>query len=231
MKIALIMNHNSYVGREYASRMIDNNIKFDILSIGDYPSINKIEEDRCGGLWSPPSFKKIIKKRKVYNFSNLSCKSIINFLQSENYSLGIQGGTGIIKKNLIIRFKIGILNFHPGDLPYYRGCSAPEWQIHEDNPIISTCHLVDEGIDTGPIYKKKKLLKGINSTYHELRSDIYPLTANFVVEVLEKLLSTGEEEFFSSLYTQDESKAKYRKYIGDHKIPLLKEKLPKKKMR
>ena len=225
MKIALIMNHNSYAGREYASKMIDNDIEFDILSIGNYPEVNAIEEERCNGLWKAISLQKIVKKRNCYNFTRISGEDIITFLQSRNYDLGIQGGTGIIKKDLISKFKLGIINFHPGDLPYYRGCSAPEWQIYEGKPIISTCHLVDENIDTGSIYKKKKLLDGTDSTYYELRSNIYPLTANFVTEVIKEILSMGQNKFLSSLVMQDESKAKYRKYIGDDKINLLKKRL------
>lgn len=46
----------------------------------------------------------------------------------------------------------GIINVHPGTLPSYRGLFAPFWQILHGEPELGcTVHLVDCGIDTGPI--------------------------------------------------------------------------------
>ena len=46
----------------------------------------------------------------------------------------------------------GIINVHPGALPGYRGLFAPFWQAAAREPVlVSTVHLVDAGIDTGPI--------------------------------------------------------------------------------
>ena len=46
----------------------------------------------------------------------------------------------------------GIINVHPGTLPGYRGLFAPFWQIlHREQELGCTIHLVDRGIDTGPI--------------------------------------------------------------------------------
>ena len=64
----------------------------------------------------------------------------------KKYDLGIQGGTSIINKEVFDKYKLGILNFHPGLLPQYRGCSAPEWQIYENKNVLASCHIIDEGI-------------------------------------------------------------------------------------
>ncbi|MBX9593112.1 MAG: hypothetical protein K2X46_02015 [Roseomonas sp.] len=46
----------------------------------------------------------------------------------------------------------GIINVHPGALPGYRGLFAPFWQILKREPVLGcTVHMVDRGIDTGPI--------------------------------------------------------------------------------
>ena len=85
-------------------------------------------------------------------------------------------------------FSLGLLNFHPGDLPKYRGSSAPEWQIIEGKEIIATCHLIDEGIDTGDIIRKKKL--NLNySDYFNMRADIYPQMSLFLVEVIFQIIN------------------------------------------
>tara|TARA_B110000046_G_C12872275_1_gene346546 strand:- start:399 stop:566 length:168 start_codon:yes stop_codon:yes gene_type:complete len=52
---------------------------------------------------------------------------------------------------------LGILNFRPGLLPKYRGCSAPEWQIYEGEKIYSICHIIGKDFDTGDILEVKEL--------------------------------------------------------------------------
>ena len=61
-------------------------------------------------------------------------------------------------------FNIGIINFHP-ETSFYRGCSAPEWQLLEENEIICTAHFIDEGIDTGEIIEKFLL----NQIFHHMK--------------------------------------------------------------
>jgi len=46
----------------------------------------------------------------------------------------------------------GIINVHPGALPGYRGLFAPFWQVlRGELELGCTVHLVDKGIDTGPV--------------------------------------------------------------------------------
>ena len=107
----------------------------------------------------------------------------------------------------------GIINFHPGDLPFYRGCSAPEYQYCDNKPIISTCHFISEGIDDGDIIEKIKLDVDFTS-YHSFRATIYPQTAKFVVNIISRWLD-GEK---LKRIKQDESLASYKKYIGEKRI-------------
>jgi methionyl-tRNA formyltransferase len=212
------MNKNSYAGREYLSQLKKNNLKLDVISIGEFPVVNKAEEIRCGGKWKPETESNLKSFFHFYNFESLKCRELLLFLENQSYDICIQGGTGILKENLINKFLIGILNFHPGDLPSYRGCSAPEWQLYEGNPIISTCHLIDDGIDTGPVFDKKILELNLKS-YEDFRASIYPATAKFVVEVINRIIfKIGKIEFKK----QDEINAKYRNYIGEEMISVLK---------
>ena len=133
------------------------------------------------------------------------------------YDICIQGGTGLINKKLISSFNLGIINFHPGDLPYYRGSSAPEWQLWENKPIVSTCHLVDEGIDSGPIFEKR-VLKINTESYFSFRATIYPETAKFVGDVIQKIQKKIINKKDIIFTNQNNLKAKYRKYIGQDKI-------------
>jgi methionyl-tRNA formyltransferase len=215
----MLMNRNSYAGREYLSKLLVYREFIKVASIGNYPEINVEEDSRCGGLWNPIEQSVLEKYFTFYNFSSLKDENLVTHLDSEKYDLCIQGGTGIIKNNLLDKFKFGILNFHPGDLPNYCGCSAPEWQLFEGNQIVCTCHLIDSGIDTGPILKKE-ILKVNKSNYESFRASIYPETAKFVLSIIEAALE--DNSILINYSKQDKSLSNYRKYIGIDNINLLK---------
>ena len=60
----------------------------------------------------------------------------------------------IVKKKYITD-DFQIINIHPGNLPEYKGVQPVFWALlKNENEINVTIHLVDSGIDTGPIYKK-----------------------------------------------------------------------------
>lgn len=219
MNIALIMNDNSYAGREYLSKLILNEIRLDVIIIGDFPAFDKNEDERCGGLWNPTSQEILLRKIDFYRFKSLKSLKLENLLLLKNYDLGIQGGTGILKNDIINKFKQGIINFHPGDLPDYQGCSAPEWQMYENKNVISTCHFIDEGIDSGPILDKCLLNVSLNN-YFEFRASIYPQTSIFVVNTINKILN--DRNFLASYKLQKKENFNYRKYIGKERIEELK---------
>ena len=61
----------------------------------------------------------------------------------------------ILNINIIKCFKLGIVNFHCGDLPSYRGNACPNWAIlNNEKKIALTAHFMDEALDNGPILKK-----------------------------------------------------------------------------
>lgn len=87
-----------------------------------------------------------IKAYKIH-FSSLRDSSLLEFLRRQCYDIRIQGSTVALKYDLAWKFllpflfvppttaaewsliwslKYGTLNFRPGDLPKYRGCSAAE---------------------------------------------------------------------------------------------------------
>ena len=65
--------------------------------------------------------------------------------------LGIHAGAGLLRRPLIDAFRLGVLNAHMGVLPAYRGMNVAEWAALEGAPVGCTVHMIDSGIDTGPI--------------------------------------------------------------------------------
>lgn len=57
----------------------------------------------------------------------------------------------IFRRNVIDVFPRGIVNLHTSMLPYNRGSYPNVWTIVEKTPAGVSMHLVDEGVDTGPV--------------------------------------------------------------------------------
>lgn len=211
--MALLMNRNSYVGREYLSRLIGHNIE--VITTGNFQEINLAEETRCGGLWKPISEDELRLNFKFHDFESLDDPRLLKHLEAEKYVMAIQGGTGILKAHLINVFALGIINAHPGRLPMYRGCSAPEWQIYEGVDVYCTLHLIDQGVDTGPIIQEKKL-KSNQSSYFEFRASIYKEIATIISDFIIQIKKDPKP--LTSVQPQVLETGRYLKYIGEDKI-------------
>jgi len=63
----------------------------------------------------------------------------------------VYAGGGILREAIIAIPRQGVLNAHGGPLPMIRGMNAAEWALmHGLNPGTHT-HLIDRGVDTGPL--------------------------------------------------------------------------------
>src|SRR5205823_6670975 len=66
--------------------------------------------------------------------------------------------SGIVPRSVLAVPRFATLNAHPGVLPDYRGLDPELWAIEEGrfDAVGSTLHLVDAGIDTGPILEVER---------------------------------------------------------------------------
>lgn len=85
--------------------------------------------------------------------------------------------------------KQGVLNLHPGFLPYNRGWHTPSWAILEDTPIGATLHFMDKDIDTGDIVHQKQISVFPSDTAHSLYQRLKELEFEVFVETWPQLLS------------------------------------------
>ncbi len=221
MKIALLMNQNSYAGREFLFSLDTFNIKVDVVIFKNRKIIDKLEEERCNGIWKPKKLNDLKKKYNIYRFSNINDKKFYSLLKSKKYDLGIQGGIGKVNTLVINKFKTGLLNFHPGKLPIYAGCTTPEWQIYEEKKVICTAHFIDKDIDSGPIYGFKELNLNYKDYFH-MRSSVYPQISIFVVEVIQQLIEKIKSGKKIKLKPQNKKNRLYRKPIDQKKLDKVK---------
>jgi len=111
-----------------------------------------------------------------------------------------------ITKSILDVVKNGVINIHPGILPFYRGCSCVEWAIHNDDPIGNTAHFMDQNYDSGPIIDVEKYEFASNSNYVDIRNKVYSEGIKLASRVLKKL--ENKEISFKKATPQDESKSK-----------------------
>ena len=98
---------------------------------------------------------------KDNNIQTYVYESSMNFLvdKFENIDLGFLVWWPKIIRNPLLTFpKLGFINTHPSYLPYNRGKNYNFWALKESTPFGVTLHLVDDGIDTGPIIAQKEIL-------------------------------------------------------------------------
>jgi len=222
-RVALLMNRHAYAGREYLRRLREAGVPVDVIELGDYPVRDDGEEARCGGRWTPPTTDELSGPGRHLRFESLRDPRFIEWLGQARYDAGIQGGTGILRPPVFEAFRLGLLNFHPGALPAYRGCSAPEWQALHNEAVVCTCHLVDAGIDTGPIVDARALDVACDS-YEGFRASIYPQVAVFVADVVRHIVERGALP--EPPRAQSEKGAQYRPVMGPDDLARLKQSFP-----
>lgn len=75
-------------------------------------------------------------------------------------SIGVSAFFGhILRRPMLQLFPLGIINFHGSFLPWNRGRDPNVWAIQERTPAGGTIHLMDDGVDTGPILLQREILQ------------------------------------------------------------------------
>lgn len=112
----------------------------------------------------------------------------------------------IITKEILEMPAKGFINIHYGLLPQCRGPQPIlRHLLNNDEETGVTIHIVDEGIDTGPVVIQEKTAIEANDTYGTLQAKLAFLAAKGAAQLL-KILSYGS---IVPATAQDESKAAY----------------------
>ena len=108
----------------------------------------------------------------------------------ESYDLIISFGyKHIINADLLNLINIPIINLHISFLPWNRGAHPNFWSFYENSPKGVTIHLIDKGIDTGPIIYQKivnftKKEVTFEQTYLVLKSEIEDLFISNISSII-----------------------------------------------
>lgn len=183
------MNKCSH-GAEILKELGNHNIKPKTIIMERRPQtikrrIKRIYKNIFGRWWEKDSFyTQFASVVYVKDFNGNDCE---NILTSINHDYIVLGGTKILKKNILAIPKYFVLNGHPGWLPDYRGMDVIPWAILTEGRFGITIHIVDEGIDSGMILNRKRMIISKDDTLESLATKAEKLIAKEMAITLLKL--------------------------------------------
>jgi methionyl-tRNA formyltransferase len=126
---------------------------------------------------------KINELEIINNIKNIG---IIDIAVSINYS-------GILSKQVIDLFKLGVLNAHGGDLPRYRGNACQAWAIINKEDKIGLCiHKMKGGeLDSGDIIEREFLSINLNTRIGQVYDWMELLTPKLMYSAINKLTNNN----------------------------------------
>jgi methionyl-tRNA formyltransferase len=151
--------------------------------------------------------------KTVASFNN---SALIEELVALKIDVGVFCGGGILREKFLKSFSIGVLNCHMGVLPRYRGMDVVEWPILENDfkHVGITCHLMDNGLDTGDIIEIVKVDAKKFKSINELRAYLSGVMLRLMIK---SILTISKGDFKRHIQLHSEGK----QYFVMH--PLLKE--------
>ena len=99
-------------------------------------------------------------------------------VESAGYDLIVSFGyRHILKRDFLETVNCPILNLHISYLPYNKGAHPNFWSFYENTPSGVTIHLMDDGVDTGPIVFQRYVNfdegeRTFKETYSRLKEEI-----------------------------------------------------------
>jgi methionyl-tRNA formyltransferase len=168
-----------------------------------------------------------IKLVQVSDFNDQRC---IHYLKQVKPDLILFTGGGLLRQEILKVPSIGILNCHAGILPYFRGMDVVEWTAVEGCiPSVGigvSLHLMDAGVDTGPILFTQRLELMPNDSFESIRERI---DAMMVAAMVKGVCGLRDGEIIANAQQVEKGKQYYimhprLKAYADRK---LKEQLPR----
>lgn len=184
LKIALLSTKkNPLLKRNIREILKKNKIEFIAFDRKHDPKAKLLWKQRTKDRVSEIKYN---KKIKSYFFSNHNNSKLVNIVKKKKIDLLIScSSPRIIKNQLLHAPKIGILNCHPGLLPYYRGCNCVEWALYNKDKVGNTCHLMTKKIDQGPIICSKAINIHKCKDYFDVRIAVYLDSVKLISKAIE----------------------------------------------
>ncbi len=142
----------------------------------------------------------------VYQPASLKTEETQSLIQALGPDLVVVVAYGKILPPWLLHFPPnGCINVHGSILPKYRGAAPVHWAIANGETSTGVCTmLLDEGLDTGPVYLCRETGIGVNETVAEVYDRLGDMGADLLIETLEGVLKGSLQP-----KPQDNSKATF----------------------
>lgn len=130
---------------------------------------------------------------RVFQPARVNAPEFVETLKALDPDLGVSVAYDqIFRRRLLELPRLGMVNFHAGRLPYYRGRNVINWAIiNGERELGITAHFVNEGIDTGEIILQKLLPILWEDTYAEVLAKAVEAIPELMSETL-ALIARGQ---------------------------------------
>ena len=210
----------------FLSSILKKNMK-DIVVICDSNNFSekdkKIWFDRTGDTFERNDLKNANitqmtnEKIPFFYVNSHNDEETLNLIKSLSVDVLHNGGTPRkLKKHILEGTKHGAINVHPGVLPYYRGSSAVEWALFNNDKVGNTVHFINEGYDEGNIIFLECYKFPSNTNYQSIRVKVYKEGCILASKALR--LIYDEKITSADGVPQDHRLAKYWGPIPDEKF-------------
>lgn len=114
----------------------------------------------------------------------------LQFIVDSKCALVAFTGGGLVRQPLIAKAGLGVLNCHMGILPKYRGMDCTYWcSLNLDRENVGfTVHLMDTGVDTGPIFRTYHVnvsrLQTVDQVVFEIEYQMAPAMADAIGKIV-----------------------------------------------
>ena len=168
----------------------------DSINIGDINANISLVISNIETAFALKRAKKENLKSAFLNHKNFSSRESFDqelselLIKHEVDLIVLAGFMRILSNSFIEKFHRKIINIHPSLLPKYPGLKTHEKVINNKDKYHGvTIHLVDEGLDSGPIIaqarfkaNKYKDVDSLITKVHSLEHKLYPLIIKMIVE-------------------------------------------------
>ena len=155
----------------------------------------------------------LCEKNKIpYKFTdNVNSKDNCDWIKSFNPDIIFCfGWSNLLKKNILTLAPMGVLGFHPSELPKNRGRHPLIWALVLGlKKSASTFFFMNEGIDSGEILSQKKF----DILENDDAQTLYDKFANIALLQIEEFLPQLEKKTYQTIKQNDKASNTWRKRV------------------
>ncbi len=144
-----------------------------------------------GNASEPPGLKELCRDKKITYLvvPDHNHPRAQRLLREQLPDLILFTGGGLIRRGILELPAIGVLNCHSGILPAYRGMDVVEWALLEGltNHVGLTLHLMDAGVDTGPVLFQRHVPPGNQEALPDLRKRMEKMMPRLMLDAVRAL--------------------------------------------